>query len=223
MCASIGILNLTMALIAMQLPESPRFHVTGWRLHEVIEWRVTVLSMTLFLLAFGHGGITSFVAMYASQNGVTPNSLFFSVSAVAMVCTRPFAGALADRIGSVKVLAPCVVLTTLGYTLLAMGGTKGWLIAAALVFGTGFGSAYPAYAAFVMRHIHGTKRAAAFGGILAALDTGIGTGSISVGWIIQRYGYSAAYGTAAIIAALSLPYFLLMSHRVFATTGEPTR
>lgn len=226
LCASIGILNVTMALIAMQLPETHRRRVAAgesWQWHEVIEWRVTVLSITLFLLAFGHGGITSFVAMYATRNGVTPNSLFFMVSAAAMVCTRPFAGALADRIGSVKVLAPCIILTMLGYTLLAMGGTKGWLIAAALVFGTGFGSAYPAFAAFVMRHIHETKRAAAFGGILAALDTGIGTGSITVGWIIQRYGFSAAYGTAACLAALSLPYFLLVSHRVFATTSDATR
>jgi MFS family permease len=231
LCASIGILNLTMAVIAAQLPETHRRHVAEgerWQIHQVIEWRVTVLSVTLFLLAFGHGGITSFVAMYAQRNNVTPNSLFFMVSAVAMVFTRPFSGALADRIGSVKVLAPCVILTTLGYTLLAMGGTKGWMIAAALIFGTGFGSAYPAYAAFVMRHIHETKRAAAFGGILAALDTGIGTGSITLGWLIQRYGFSAAYGTAAVFAALSLPYFLVMSHRVFASVaingaGDATR
>ena len=96
------------------------------------------------------------------------------------------------------------------------------LISSAIVFGTGFGSAYPAFAAFVMRHVEDTKRAAAFGGILAALDTGIGSGSITLGWIIHRYGFSAAYATAACVAALALPWFLftrrrVLGHRVIET------
>jgi MFS family permease len=217
LCVSIGILNLTMAIIATQLEESPRniaAEGTPWLSHEVLEWRVTIVSLTLFLLSFGYGGVTSFVAIYAKELGVTPPSLFFTVCAGAMVVTRPFSGTLADRIGPVKVLAPCLLLTSLGYLLLAIGGSKGMLIAAALVFGTGFGSAYPAFAAFVMRHVDETKRAAAFGGILAALDTGIGSGSITLGWIIQRHGFSAAYFTAACVAALALPWFLLTRRRV---------
>jgi MFS family permease len=217
LCASIGVLNATMGIIAWQLPESARHKPAEgepWLSHEALEWRVTIVSLTLFLLAFGYGGITSFVAIYARTNGVEPNSLYFSVVAIAMICTRPFAGALADRIGPVRVLAPCLVLATIGYVLLAMGGTKPWLIASALTFGPGFGSAYPAFAAFIMRHIDDTKRAAAFGGILAALDTGIGTGSITLGWIINHYGFSAAYGVAACVAALALPYFLFTGRRV---------
>jgi MFS family permease len=217
LCVSIGILNLTMAIIATQLSESPRnIQADGkpWLTHEVLEWRVAVVSLTLFLISFGYGGITSFVAIYAKANGVTPPSLYFSVTALAMVLTRPFSGTLADRIGPVKVLAPCLLLVALGYTLLAIGGSKGMLIASAVVFGTGFGSAYPAFAAFVMRHVDDTKRAAAFGGILAALDTGIGSGSITLGWIIQRHGFSAAYFTAACVALLALPWFLLTRRRV---------
>jgi len=217
LCFSIGVLNLTMAVIATQMEESPRNIAAegkSWLSHEVVEWRVTIVSLTLFLVSFGYGGVTSFVAIYSTQLGVTPPSLFFSVCAVAMVLTRPFSGTLADRIGPVKVLAPCLLLTSFGYALLAIGGSKGMLIAAALVFGVGFGSAYPAFAAFVLRHVDETKRAAAFGGILAALDTGIGSGSITLGWIIQHHGFSAAYFTAACVAAFALPWFLFTRRRV---------
>lgn len=217
LCVSIGTLNLAMALIATRLAESPRNASADgkpWLSHEALEWRVTIVALTLFLISFGYGGVTSFVAIYAKELGVTPPSLFFTVCAAAMVLTRPFSGTLADRIGPVKVLAPCLLLTSLGYALLAIGGSKGMLIAAAIVFGTGFGSAYPAFAAFVLRHVDDTKRAAAFGGILAALDTGIGSGSITLGWIIQRHGFSAAYGTAACVALLALPWFLLTRRRV---------
>jgi MFS family permease len=225
LCVSIGVLNLTMAIIATQLEESPRnIAAMGKPLlsHEVLEWRVAIVSLTLFLLSFGYGGITSFVAIYAKENGVSPSSLYFSVTACAMVLTRPFSGTLADRIGPVKVLAPCLLLATLGYALLAFGGSKTMLITSAIVFGAGFGSAYPAFAAFVMRHVEDTKRAAAFGGILAALDTGIGSGSITLGWIIQRHGFPTAYATAACVAALALPWFLftrrrVLGHRVIET------
>ena len=47
----------------------------------------------------------------------------------------------------------------------------------AVVFGLGFGTAYPVFAAYVMEHVDPRRRGAAFGGILAAFDTGIGTGS----------------------------------------------
>ncbi|HEY8548844.1 MAG TPA: hypothetical protein VIL35_02715, partial [Vicinamibacterales bacterium] len=53
-------------------------------------------------------------------------------------------------------------------------------------------------------------------GILAALDTGIGSGSISTGWLIAHRGYRMAFAAAAAIAALALPYALLVAPRVIA-------
>ena len=58
------------------------------------------------------------------------------------------------------------------------------------------------------------------GGFAACVAGNAVTGSITLGWIISRYGFSAAYGTAAVLAAVALPYFLVVSHRVFATTGD---
>ncbi|MGH9330501.1 MAG: MFS transporter, partial [Vicinamibacterales bacterium] len=54
---------------------------------------------------------------------------------------------------------------------------------------------------------------AAYGAIIAAFDTGIGTGSTSMGWIIQRHGYRAAFAVAAAVSALAVPYFLMADRR----------
>ena len=62
-----------------------------------------------------------------------------------------------------------------------------------------------------MRNVSAARRGAAFGAILACFDTGIGTGSTTLGWIIGRHGFAAAFGTAAVLAALSLPYFVAAS------------
>jgi MFS family permease len=212
LCATTGALNLVMAAIAFVLPEP---HAPAWMGGErfftrrLLEWRVLVVSLTLFLYSFGYGGVTSFSALYADANHVVPKGIYFTVLALVILTTRPLSVPLGDRIGHKKVFLPSLVLIAIGLAILAWGGTRPWLVASAVVFGMGFGTAYPVFAAYVMRHVAPSRRGAAFGGILAAFDTGIGTGSIALGWIIEHRGFPAAFATAAVLAALSLPYFLV--------------
>jgi MFS family permease len=223
-CLSAGALNVAMAVIAWCMRESHHGAAHDGPLFgaHVFEWRVAVASITLFLYSFGYGGVTSFVALYATANHVTPG-LFFTVFATATMCTRPISGRLGDRLGHVRVFIPCLALIVVGYALLAVGGTRPWMLASALIFGVGFGSAYPMYAAYVLQHVDTRRRGAAFGGIVAAFDTGIGTGSIAMGWLVDRFGFRSAYGAAACLAALSIPYFLLSGRRLLWTTSISER
>ena len=102
LCVGSALLNLIMAGIAWQLrrdgvdhtapaagaPHAPR---------ALLEWRVLVVSLTLFLYSFGYGGITSFTALYADANGVTPKSIYLTTLAIVVLFTRPIAGRLGDR------------------------------------------------------------------------------------------------------------------------------
>jgi predicted MFS family arabinose efflux permease len=106
------------------------------------------------------------------------------------------------------------VLITIAYGLLGVSGTKSWLIVSAIIFGLAFRSAYQLFTAYVLHLVEPTRRGAAFGGIIAALDTGVGTGSITMGWIIGHYGFGRAFTTAAVLAAASIPYFLVTSGAV---------
>jgi MFS family permease len=213
LCVVSAILNLIMAVIAWNLRKDPPLsvpHASPASPHTggLLEWRVLVISLSLFLYSFGYGGITSFTALYADANGVTPKSLYLTAFAIVILVTRPFAGRLGDRLGYKRVFVPCLGLICIGLALLAMGGTRGWMLASAIVFGVGFGTAYPVYVGYVMQHVTAARRGAAFGAILAAFDTGIGTGSTTMGWLIQHYGFASAFGFAAALSALALPYFL---------------
>ncbi len=169
-----------------------------------------VISVTLALYSFGYGGMTSFTAMYADANGVQPKSLYLTALAIVILFTRPLLGRLGDRWGYKRVFIPCLVLIACGMGLLAVGGTRSWMIASAIVFGIGFGTAYPSYVGYVMQDVGANRRGAAFGALLAAFDTGIGTGSTAMGWLIQRFGFSTAFGCAAALAACAIPYFLVV-------------
>jgi MFS family permease len=221
LCALAAALNIMMCVIAMFLRETPPHPPAA---HDgargLLEWRVLVISFSLFLYSFGYGGITSIAAMYADANHVTPKGIYLTTLALVILCIRPMAGRLGDRWGYKRVFVPCLVLISVGLALLSAGGSRGWLIASAIVFGAGFGTAYPVYVGYVMRDVSAARRGAAFGAILAAFDTGIGTGSTSMGWIIQHYGFRSAFGVAAGISALALPYFLSVD-RVFVPRVPP--
>jgi MFS family permease len=215
LCAIAGALNLLMAGIAWVLVEQPRSATSDrFFTRRLLEWRVLLASATLFLYSFGYGAVTSFVALYAKTSGVSPPGLYFTALSVVVLMTRPFCVPLADRFGHRRVLLPCFVLMSAGLGVLALGGTRTTLVASAIVFGSGFGTAYPVFAAYVTRRVEPLRRGAAFGAILAAFDTGIGTGSISAGWIIGHSGFRAAYATAAGLAALALPYFLYIDRKL---------
>jgi MFS family permease len=221
-CISCGALNLLMGAIALTLPADARHErqlvlpfgpVRQWG-RSLVEWRVLALSLTLFMYSFGYGAITSFSAMFADAIGVSPKSIYLTLLAVVILLTRPLSGALADRIGYRRVFVPCLALIAVGLGLLALASSLAWLVASAVVFGAGFGTAYPVFVAYVMRDVHAARRGAAFGAILAAFDTGIGTGSSSVGWLIERFGFAAAFGVAAALSAIALPYFVVVERRL---------
>ena len=210
-----------MALIATRLHEQPRT-ASGSTKHRgrTLEWRVLIVSITLALYSFGYGGITSFTALYADASGVSPKGIYLTTLAVVILMTRPLLGRLGDRFGYRNVFVPCLLLIACGLGVLALGGTRTLLVTSAIVFGIGFGTAYPTYVGYVMKGVSAERRGAAFGAILAAFDTGIGTGSTSMGWLIQRHGFATAFGVAAGLAALSLPYFLIVD-RFYTKSSRP--
>jgi predicted MFS family arabinose efflux permease len=202
-------LNIVMAAIAWRLPEQPKHdarHAPGG----LLQWRVLLTAITLFLYAFGYGGITSFAALYADAGDASPRGLYLTTLAIVVLCTRPVTGRLGDVWGYKRVFVPCLVMISAGLLCLAAGGNRFWMVASAVGFGLGFGTAYPAYVGHVLQDVHATRRGAAFGAIIAAFDTGIGTGSISMGYLISHFGFARSFGIAAAIAALALPYFLMV-------------
>src|SRR6185436_3550580 len=223
-CVEAAILNIIMAVIAWRLPPDRRHDRHGRSLHpaDLIEWRVLIGAVTLFLYSFSYGGITSFVAVYAEQVGV-PRALYFTVFCLAILVTRPFIGRYADRIGHTRLIVPCLAMIVIGVAVLSMAADRATFVASALLFGVGFGSAYPIFVAHLMHHVAENRRTATFGAMIGAFDTGIGTGSIAVGWISERYGFGRAFGVAGALALLSIPYYLYMEKRQWTTSVSARR
>ena len=217
MCLEVAALNLLMAVIAWRLPDDHDAAALPPRptsLKDLVEWRVLALSVAMALIAFGYGSLTSFSALFADELGIEPKSLFLTTMASTILLGRVTVGRFLDRVGHREALLPCLGATALGMSLLALAQGKVMFVAAALVFGAGFGLVYPAYTAYIMKRIPPWRRGAAFGAMLAAFDTGVGSGSTVMGGLIHQLGFRPAFGIAAALAAMSLPYFLLAEKRI---------
>jgi MFS family permease len=202
------VLNLVMALIAWRLPpDRARGGGLPERLHHMVEWRVLILGVTLFLYSFSYGGITSFAAVYAEQLGISPKALYFTAFAAAIIVTRPFVARYADSVGHQRVVLPCLIAVAVGVALLAAATTRAGFLLSAFVFGSGFGSAYPVLVAHLMKKVAADRRGATFGALIGAFDIGVGSGSMAIGWIGDHYGYGRAFAVAAALASLSIPYY----------------
>lgn len=217
LCMEMLALNLLMAFMAWRLPElhepSPKPVEPSAKRTELIEWRSLFLSVTMALVSFGYGALTSFSALFADWLGVTPRSLFLIAMAISMLSGRLLVGRRVDRIGHRRVLFPSLLMSALGLVLTALSTGPLMLATAGLVFGLGYGLMWPSFASFIIGQSGPARRGAAYGAMIAAFDTGIGTGSTVLGMAIQRYGYRPAFAVAALLAALSVPYFLLLERR----------
>jgi MFS family permease len=220
LCVELITMNLVMAVIAWRLPDdrsqTAHQHATIETDVDVpiVSWRVLALSITMALISFGYGALTSFSALFADELHVQPRSMFLGIMASAILVMRLVFGRSLDELGHRRVLLRCLGAPAAGLLILSAAHGLGTFVIAALVFGLGFGLMYPAYTAYVLRHVPFNRRGAAFGAMLAAFDTGVGSGSSVVGWLIHRFGFRQAFVAAAGLAVLSLPYFLVAEKRL---------
>ena len=220
LCLELAALNVLMTTVGCLLPDERAAAAAAGAPIETevrrfgIEWRVILLAVSLSLISFGYGGLTSFSALFADALGVTPRSTFLTSMACSVIAGRLLIGRRLDAWGAGVVLMVSLMIPVCGLAILASASGRAGFVLAGLAFGAGFGLVWPSFAALVMSSIPLARRGAAFGAILAAFDTGIGVGSATTGWMVRAHGFRLAYTFAAILAALALPYFLLARRRL---------
>jgi MFS family permease len=220
LCLEIAALSALTAIWATRIPGGQTGNASvELRKARFWDWRVVQATLALAVCAFGYGGITTHVALLSRERGIQPESLFFTVFAIATVCIRLLTSRFGDRYGPKVLLYPSFVAMPAGFLVLAHASNRTEMIVAAALFGAGLGASFPAFMTFVVQHTGEADRARTFGSVILAFDTGIGIGSIVTGVIAARAGFTAAFHVATAIACLSIPIFLVTSRRLVRGTA----
>jgi MFS family permease len=220
LCVEIAVLSACMGLWAARLPADAKAGPAPLpRLRELWDWQVVKTTLSMAVVSFGYGGITSYVAILSLERGIHPESLFFTVFALSVVLVRVFTSRLGDRFGHKVLLYPAFVAMPISFAILAAANAKWQMVAAAILFGIGLGASFPSFMTFVVTNTDEQRRARTFGSVIWAFDTGIGLGSFCIGAMGQRRGLGFAFNVAAALACLSIPIFVATSRQL--TRGTP--
>lgn len=180
-------------------------------LHDAWDWSVIRTASSMTAIAFGYGGITSFVAILAAERGIEPKSLYFTVLAAAVVIVRVLFARVGDVYGPKRLLYPSFAAIPLAFIVLSTADTRWDLALSAALLGVGFGGAWPAFASYILTHTDPARRARTFGSIVWAFDLGIGLGSLVIGALGDRHGLGFAFAVAALVSCLAIPIFAAAS------------
>ena len=217
LCGLIFALDIGVALLAARLDRDPPVPA-DWRARlaprRAVDWRTLALAGALLAASFGYGGLTSFAALYAESLGVVPKGVFFIAFAVTILVVRPLVAPLVDRRGARRALPASFLAIAAGLVAVSLAATRFGLVAAAALFGLGFSVLGPAFTSWTVERVDAGRRGAAMGALLAAFDLGIGTGSIVLGPLIERWDYATGFRAAALLALAAWPYLLLAELRL---------
>lgn len=216
------LLAVALALVALLAVSIPRltFQRTEERKGIAIYDPATLpVSLAVAFLAFAYGAITTFLPLFAVSIDVNPG-IYFLVYAVALTVVRPLAGTLSDRYGEARVIVPAKALTIIALMVLSGATGLGGIIAAAVLYGIGFGSAQPALQAALLNMVPRERFGIANAAFFTAFDLGIALGSTLLGWVAQWLGYPALFTAGAVSVAVSLATFLFIVRPQLTRRGE---
>lgn len=174
--------------------------------------------ISLFMLSMPYGMTTCYMAMYASQSGITSSSgLFFTVMAAGLIISRLSSGKRVDRGLVTQTIRQGIVIALFGVAGEALLSTvAAWSLAAgyglyflsALLIGYGFGTMFPAFNTLFINLAPNSRRATANATYLTGWDVGIGCGML-LGGFLSEIDFALCYLTGTVLVVVSLTFFIM--------------
>lgn len=184
----------------------------------IIEKTAVPTSLVLFFTAMSYGGIVTFLKQYADYRGVANIGWFFTVYALVLLVSRPQMGRMADKYGAGPVLVPGIWLVIVSLLTLMAARSLPVFLAAAVLYGLGFGAVQPVLNAVTISLAPPERRGAANATFFSAMDLGIGLGAVILGAVLQRFNYVPMFAFSAVLTLLSMVVYFTVLRAKLAET-----
>lgn len=172
----------------------------------------------VFLLTVTYGPILSLLALYGVDRGLGNVGVFFTVYAIVLTATRPVSGRLADGWGFEPTAALGLVFVGAGLLTLASARSLVVLLAAAALYGVGFGTTQPSLQAIVIHRVVSARRGAATATFLIAYDLGLAVGSVAAGFLAGVLTLGGVFAFSAALAVVAIVLLLVHMRRKAAVS-----
>ena len=172
-------------------------------------------NITLFGLCWGV--MSNYVAIYGKEClGITDGTgVFFAILSAGLFTSRLIGTRQLRRGHLTQACTLGVVLSTVGYTLFAVGAGEWSYYLSALFVGLGNGQMYPAMLNMFIKVARHDQRGTANSSILTSWDLGMGLGILTGGFAVQYLSYSAAFWLSAAVQACGALLFIVATRGFF--------
>ncbi|MEC1550085.1 MFS transporter [Bacillus rugosus] len=206
---SILLLAVLMAALVRRRPEAKDTGEKGRVKIKVLERRVLFPSFLILLVGIAASGIMSFFALYAIEKGFRSVGMFFFLIAAASFFIRLISGKIFDRFGAAAILIPASIFSIAGLSILYIAQTNAMFFTAAICYGFGFGSIFPAIQTWCINLVEEHEHEDAMGTFFNFFDMGIGGGSLLLGVVATLYSYRELYIASILVYLLFLLLYIL--------------
>ncbi|WP_162848486.1 MFS transporter [Paenibacillus nanensis] len=148
--------------------------------------------------------------VYMIDNGGSESAVGWitGLITIAAVLIRPFSGYALDRFRRRPVVVLGSIVLALAAGAYAISAQVGWMLSVSLLLGIGWGIMTAAYSTIVSDLVPSDRQGAGIGTFMLFGMAGMAVAPFIGGWLIDKYGPSAFFGTACFLALLSLLLFL---------------
>jgi MFS family permease len=156
------------------------------------------------LVSVGYAGVLTFGVLFLQARGAATPSLLLRAFVAGVIGVRVVVGGLPARLGPARTAALCATAQAGGTILVAaLPGSPVAVLLGGTVAGVGFGLSFPSIALDALERAPAGDRGAAIGIVSAFFDVGMSAAGPVLGAIADRAGYAAAFGFAALCAAVA--------------------
>jgi MFS family permease len=163
------------------------------------------------LVQFAVAGILSYLAPFAKWKGIGDPTMFYFALSAGVVVSRFLFGRVVDKRGSDIIIIPGIALMTVCLALLPSVNSMAALVILALPLGMAQGALLPTFNAMMFRRCSPARRGTASGAYYVAIDGGYVIGAPLLGALVDIWDYRFVYWASAIVTALALALYLLIS------------
>lgn len=173
----------------------------------ILEKKVLAYALIVFFLSMVYSGILSFIVLFAKELGLENSSVYFIANAISVIVSRPYAGRILDKKGSVGIM--CIGFAALFAAFLSLFFAEGYVlfILSALFLGVGFGIIHSTSITLSINAVEPVRRGVVNGTILTAFDLGFGIGAALLGALSAHTGLKLMYLISGIVVIIPFAIF----------------
>ena len=170
------------------------------------------LLMYVFLigvLSIGNGILLYYLKDYGATRNIANISLYYTVSSITTVATKPFTGRWLDLKGVAYTLYPAFVISIAFAICFAEAHTLGLVLFAAVLKAIGQGSGSSAIQADSVRKLGLKRSGVASSSCYIGMDLGNVLGPAIGAFVISDYGYGPLFYGYAVLLLICIPIYWL--------------